>query len=230
MTGLLRPWVAGLVVLGLSVAGCGNDPSRQGAASASTADVGTCRGQAARQEAAGIAHIDWVSLAQEFPTRLDAVFTAEAIEDLGERDILRGDDEDGVDLPRLARFTRISTLAGHIGSPAEALLSPYQLRDATAELTNGAELLVWIRPQPGRPPNEPPFASTAAVEPDGDVVILGDCVPAWTPAFARYAARNGEDLTAGELLRRILVEPEGPRAIAFRASDEAGILAGPTDG
>jgi hypothetical protein len=104
-------------------------------------------------------------------------------------------------------------------------MSPFAVADATVELTVGAELLVWIDPQP----EERQFASLAALEPDGAAVFLGNCIPAWTPAFDGYVERHGRGLTGAELFTRILVDPEGPEAVAFRSSAEAATSAGPAD-
>jgi hypothetical protein len=170
-----------------------------------------------------MAVIEWIPLVLHLPTQLDAVFTAHGIEDLGERDIYTGEDADGVDTPKLARFSGMTTLGGRVDEPVEGLMSPFQLDDASVEVTVGAELLVWLEPQP----EERRLASLAALEPDGDAVFLGDCIPAWTPSFNRYVERRGRGLTGAELLTRILVDPNGPEAVAFRSSDETATPAGP---
>jgi hypothetical protein len=210
-------------VIGLSLVACGTEQSSQRAVTISTADVGTCRG--AFEHEAEAPATTWIPFADHLPTQLAAVFTAQAIEDLGERDIYTGEDGDGVDLPKLGRFTGISTLGGRVDEPVEVLMSPFAVDDATVELTVGAELLVWLQPQP----EERRFASLAALEPDGAAVFLGNCIPAWTPAFDRYVERNGRGLTGAELLTRLLVDPNGPEATAFRSSEEAATPAGPTD-
>lgn len=104
-------------------------------------------------------------------------------------------------------------------------MSPFQLDDATTALGGGAELLVWLQPQP----EDRRFVGIAALEPDGDAVFLGDCVPSWTPAFDGYVERHGRGRTGAELLTGILLDPDGPDATAFRASDEGATPAGPTD-
>ena len=104
---------------------------------------------------------------------------------------------------RVALFTGTTTLAGQPEEPVEALVGRYHLADAQDEVAAGAELVVWMR----RQPSGPRFAGVAAVEGDGEA--------------------HGGDLTSGELLTKILVEPSGPEATAFRASKEAATLAGP---
>ena len=215
--------VGGPLLVGLFLVGCSTQQSSQRAATISTADVGTCRG--AFEHEAEERATTWTPFADHLPTQLAAVFTAQAIEDLGERDIYTGEDGEGVDLPKLGRFTGISTLAGRVEEPVEVLMSPFAVDDATVELTVGAELLVWLDPQPG----ERQFASLAALEPDGDAVFIGNCIPAWTSAFDRYVERHGRGLTGAELLTRLLFDPSGPEATAFRSSDEAATSAGPAD-
>lgn len=132
----------------------------------------------------------------------------------------------GVDLPRLVRFAGASTLAGQADDPIEGLVSPFDVVDATTAIETGASLLVWMRPAlEGRR-----FASLAAVEPSGDVVFLGGCKAAWTPAFAHYVEANGGGRPASEVLAAILVDPEGHEAATFLASAEASTPAGPTRG
>jgi hypothetical protein len=213
--------VVGPLLVALFLVGCGTQQSSQRAATISTADVGTCRG--AFQDEAEAMATEWIPLAQHLLTPLDAVCTAQAIEDLGERDIYTGEDGEGVDIPKLGRFTGISTLTGRVDEPVEVLMSPFAVDDATVELTVGAELLVWLEPQP----KERRFASLAALEPDGAAVFLGDCIPAWTPSFDRYVERHGRGLTGAELLTRILGDSNGPEAAVFRSSDEATTPAGP---
>jgi hypothetical protein len=58
----------------------------------------------------------------------------------------------------------MTTLGGRVDEPVEALMSPFQLDDASVELTVGAELLLWLEPKP----EERRFARLAALEPDGD--------------------------------------------------------------
>lgn len=215
--------VVGPLLIGLSLVACGTEQSSPSAATISTADVGTCRGAFEHEAEEGAT--EWVPFAGHLPMQLDAVFTARAIEDLGQRDIYTGEDGEGVDLPKLGRFTGISTLAGRVDEPVEVLMSPFVVDDAAVTVAVGAELLVWLPPQP----EDRRFASLAALEPDGDAVFLGNCIPAWTPAFDRYVERHGRGLTGAELLTRLLVDPNGPEATAFRSSEEAATPAGPTD-
>jgi hypothetical protein len=216
--------VVGPLLIGLSLVACGAEQSSQWAATISTADVGTCRG--AFEHEAEAPATEWISFAEHLPTQLDAVFTARAIEDHGERDIYTREDGEGIDLPKLGRFTGISTLAGRVDEPVEVLMSPFAVDDAAVTVAAvGAELLVWLPPQP----EDRRFASLAALKPDGAAVFLGNCIPAWTPAFDRYVERHGQGLTGAELLTRLLVDPNGPEATAFRSSEEAATPAGPTD-
>ena len=231
MTGVITSRVV-LLLVALTVTACGSEKNVETAGTPestprSTAEAGSCHGQVAQQEARGVAIVEWIPLGLGLPTEVDAVFVASGIEDLGERDIYAGEDGVGVDMPRLARFVGTATLVGDGDEPVEALVSPYQLADAVAEIDSSARLLVWFSPQ-GEDPPVASFASLVALEPDGDVVFLGDCVPGWTAAFAAYVEAEGRGLTGAELLTRILVDPEGPEALAFRASDAAQTLAGPT--
>jgi hypothetical protein len=116
-------------------------------------------------------------------------------------------------------------VVGRVEEPVEVMASRFAVDDATVEVTVGAELLVWLAPQPA----DRRFANLAALEPDGEAVFLGNCIPAWTGAFDRYVQRHSRGLTGAELLTRILVDPDGPEATAFRSSDEAATLAGPAD-
>lgn len=222
--------MVGVVWGGCSWGGEADEASRRSAEEEPDAgalgEVGTCRGEVARQEAAGRAVVEWIPMAADLSAGIDVVFTATGVEDLGERDIYEGEDGVGVDLPRLVRFTGTSTLAGLADDPVEALVSPFDVTDATTEIGAGASLLVWMRPAiEGRR-----FASLAAFEPSGDVVFLGDCKPAWTPAFARFVEANGGGRSASEVLTAILVDPEGQEAVTFRASAEASTPAGPARG
>jgi hypothetical protein len=181
--------VVGPLLVGLFLVGCGTQQSSQRAATISTADVGTCRG--AFEHEAEAPATEWIPFADHLPTQLDAVFTAQAIEDLGERDIYTGEDGEGIDLPKLGRFTGISTLAGRVDEPVEVLMSPSAVDDATVTVAVGAELLVWLEPsrktggsrasppssptetqrssgtasQPGHPPSTATSNATAEVSP-----------------------------------------------------------------
>lgn len=231
---MTRPRIAPLLLVALSVlvsctdddsAGAADPDPDPGVPEADLDAVGTCRGQAAQQEAAGVAAIDWVPLRAELPPEASLVFTAPSLEDLGERDIY-GSEDPGADRPRAVRFDDATVLAGELDPDQELLVGRFTAADARAEVDAGAELLVWVRPQG----SGPTFASLAALGPDGEIAFLGDCHPGWNPAFNGYAARVEGGLTAAELLTRIVVEPAGPEAEAFRASPEAEVPAGPRVG
>ena len=187
----MRTLVVGLALVGMALVGCTDDGGESGGAppqpeprpleEGARDEVGTCRGQVAQQEAAGMTDVDWVQLGAEVPETVDRVFRATGIEDQGERDIYPDEVDDGIELPRGVHFTGVTGVLGEATEPVDSLSTELQVVDAEVLLEEGAELLVWDWPPFGGGPR---FASLVAVEADGGVVFLGDCRPKWTPAFA----------------------------------------------
>lgn len=228
---LIGAMVGVLMVVGCSDDGESGGPSKpkaepepQPLEEGARDEVGTCRGDVARQAEAGMAAVDWVPLGAEVSADVARVFRATGIEDEGPRDIYGDEAGLGIEPPRAVVFTGVTPVLGEATDPVETLSSPLQVVDAEVLLAEGAELLVWEQPPID---DGPGFAGFVAVEADGGVVFVGDCRPKWTPAFAGYVEELGGDLPGGELLTRILTTPDGPEATAFRASEVAETPGGP---
>jgi len=178
----------------------------------------------ARRAIAGTASVDWVSLGSALSGGGDV--NGPVLEFTGITDV-RQDQTPGGEGPlepaRVVTLQGVRPLRGEV--PTDALLSAtaYELADAQSEAYLGVPVLVRVDAQmhDGRRS----IGMMIAVRADGSASFLGDCVPGWTPALARYAASIG--MLSSRLARALLVDTAGPVASAFLSSAEARTPAGP---
>jgi hypothetical protein len=187
------------------------------------AEVGTCRSNLARAEAQGRASVDWVPLSADVLGPPGAVVaTAESLEDEGERDYPETESGGDVERAHAVKLVEAKVLAGELDRDREVRVTPFQLADAQAVSNAGGSLLLRISPA-GEQGFQ--YATVAGITSTGDVVFPGDCHPLWANAFAKVAARMGED--PADLIRELYVDPDGPKAKVFSTMPGANARGGP---
>jgi hypothetical protein len=185
---------------------------------------GSCRGNVARMEIAGLAYGDHVPLGDALTNFgvPSTVVDFRGVTDLGPDETSAAEHLPEPD--RVVKLDRVRALRGAMPTGTTFLASTYEIADARAELRGGAQLLALLGP--ATPPDGKPVVRVAvAVRPDGSAALLGDCIPHWNTALVAYASRVA--LQPGAVIRALLLDPTGATAKAFLASAEAQVLAGP---
>jgi hypothetical protein len=104
-------------------------------------------------------------------------------------------------------------LAGTV--PESFYVDKIAIQHANTIMHPGDRLLVW-----GWPgfPQPKVFGNMDVASGDGTVTFLGNCIPRFDGAFARFAASLGSSEPAVDVLVRILKDPTGETATRFKAT------------
>jgi len=222
-----RSFAVGLIAATVALAACSDSSDEivqsEGPPDDALAEVGTCRSNLARAEARGRASVSWVPLSADVLGPAGAVVaTAESLEDEGERDYPQT--ESGGDLERAhaVKLVGAKVLAGELDDDREVRVTRFQLADAAAVSSAGGSLLLRMSPA-GEQGFD--YATVVGIMSSDDVVFPGDCHPLWANAFAKVAARMGEE--PADLIREIYVDLDGPKAKIFSTTPGANTRGGP---